>query len=397
MKRLKYIMLYIGLLAMNACSPEKIAPADEAEQNTEVRLVANISGSENGSRADTDTPSYYYLKTDFKTEDTIRLANTVLFSTPDFTDQKTIFTCTGKYDSQKGYEFTPGKSSDTESDSDGSSDTTNDTDGTTSITWDDFTPTVFAYTFEAAYYPGGDPFDEIPEDQNQNNGQGFKNADLLIATSRMATADKYKDIELTFHHAFAMVRVEAIVPTGIGGLPVDAIQEARMMKVQKEYHIDYTSTIIDGSYRTVTGSGDRTNIKMWLESKVSQKNTQTYIFLGIIPVPNPDNANEQMIEQNDFIHFNVKVDDKTTKTYRFVPETSFKLEQAHITVLRLRLNKNNVLPLLLSAEITPWTQAFAEMILDEEDPTNNTPSGGNSSDDQQGENQQDNQQGGTEP
>lgn len=395
MKRLKYIMLYIGLLAMNACSPEKIAPADEAEQNTEVRLVANISGSENGSRADSDTPEY--IKTAFTAGDEIRLANTVLFSTPDFTKQKTIFTCTGEYDSQKGYKFTPDKSSDTESDSDGSSDTTDDTDGTTSITWDDFTPTVFAYTFEAAYYPGGDPFDEIPTDQNQNNGQGFKNADLLIATSRMATADKYKDIELTFHHAFAMVRVEAIVPTGIGGLPVDAIQEAWMMNVQTAYHIDYTSTIIDGSYRTVTGSGDRTNIKMWLESKVSQNNTQTYIFLGIIPVPNPDNADEQMIEQNDFIHFKVKVDDHTTKTYRFVPETSFKLEQAHITVLRLQLNENNVLPLLLSAEITPWTQASAEMILDEEDPTNDTPSEGDSSDNQQGEDQQDNQQGGTEP
>ena len=116
MKRLKYIMLYIGLLAMNACSPEKIAPADEAEQNTEVRLVANISGSENGSRADTDTPEY--IKTAFTAGDEIRLANTVLFSTPDFTNQKTIFTYTGEYDSQKGYEFTPGKSSDTESDSD---------------------------------------------------------------------------------------------------------------------------------------------------------------------------------------------------------------------------------------------------------------------------------------
>lgn len=370
MKRLKYIMLYIGLLAMNACSPEKIAPADEAEQNTEVRLVANISESENGSRADTDTPEY--IKTAFTAGDEIRLANTVLFSTPDFTNQKTIFTYKG-YDSQKGYEFTPGKSSDTESDSDGSSDTTDDTDGTPSITWDDFTPTVFAYTFEAAYYPGGDPLDEIPEDQNQNNGQGFKNADLLIATSRMATADKYEDIKLTFHHAFAMVRVEAIVPTGIGGLPVDAIQEAWMMNVQTAYHIDYTSTTIDGSWRTVTGDGDRTDIKMWLESKVNKNNTQTYIFLGIIPVPNPASVDEPIIEQNDFVHFKVKVDDKTTKTYRFVPEKSIGLQQAHITVLRLALNENSVLPLLLSAEITPWTQAYAGMILDEEDPTDNTP------------------------
>lgn len=370
MKRLKYIMLYIGLLAMNACSPEKIAPADEAEQNTEVRLVANISESENGSRADTDTPEY--IKTAFTAGDEIRLANTVLFSTPDFTNQKTIFTYKG-YDSQKGYEFTPGKSSDTESDSDGSSDTTDDTDGTPSITWDDFTPTVFAYTFEAAYYPGGDPLDEIPEDQNQNNGQGFKNADLLIATSRMATADKYEDIKLTFHHAFAMVRVEAIVPTGIGGLPVDAIQEAWMMNVQTAYHIDYTSTTIDGSWRTVTGDGDRTDIKMWLESKVNKNNTQTYIFLGIIPVPNPASVDEPIIEQNDFVHFKVKVDDKTTKTYRFVPEKSIGLQQAHITVLRLALNENSVLPLLLSAEITPWTQASAGMILDEEDPTDNTP------------------------
>ena len=73
------------------------------------------------------------------------------------------------------------------------------------------------------------------------------------------------------------------------------------------------------------------------------------------------------------------------------------MEQAHITVLKLQLGKNGVLPLLLSAEIAPWTQASAGMILDEEDPTDNTLSGGNSSDDQQGGNQSENQQGGTEP
>lgn len=385
MKRLKYIMLYIGLLAINACSSEKIAPDGETEQSIDVHLAASISESDNNSRSDNNT----YIKTAFTTDDKIRLVNTVFFNTPDFTNENTIFTYVGAENNK--YKFTQSGQSST---TDGSDDT--------GITWNDFSPTSFVYMFEAVYYPGNEPFSSVPSDQS--NVENFKKADLLIAHHRMPLEDRYKDIELTFHHAFAMVRVEATVPTGVGGLPKNAIQEASMINVQTAYHVDYTATILNNELRTVYGIEDENNprkdVTMWLQSikENTAKKTQTYTFLGIIPVPNPNDPNEPEIVQDDFIRFKVKVDDKTTKTYRFVPkENAIHLEQAHITVLKLQLGKNGVLPLLLSAEIAPWTQASAGMILDEEDPTDNTLSGGNSSDDQQGGNQSENQQGGTEP
>ena len=156
MKQLKYITICACLLAMSACSPEKIAPEDEMGNSAEVCLVANISGSGNGSRADDNTPSY--IKTHFTDNDEIRLVNTFLFSTPDFTDQKTIFTCTGEHDAQNRYKFIPSNESSTGNNPDGTGDATGDTSGTIGITWDNFTPTVFAYTFEASYYPGNQYF-----------------------------------------------------------------------------------------------------------------------------------------------------------------------------------------------------------------------------------------------
>lgn len=394
MKRLKYIMWYTGLLAISACSSERIAPDGETEQNIDVHLAAGISESDNSSRSDNNT----YIKTAFTTNDEIRLVNTVFFNTPDFTNENTIFTYAGIENNK--YKFTQSSQNDTSGNPDG----TGSTDDTQpiGITWNDFSPTSFVYMFEAVYYPGNELFSSVPSDQS--NVENFKKADLLIAHHRMPLEDRYKDIELTFHHAFAMVKVEATVPTGVGGLPKNAIQEASMINVQTAYHVDYTATIQNNGLRTVKGIEDenypRTNVKMWLQSitENTAKKTQTYTFLGIIPVPNPNDPNEPIIVQDDFIHFEVKVDDKTTKTYRFVPkENAIHLEQAHITVLKLQLGKNGVLPLLLSAEIAPWTQASAGMILDEEDPTDNTLSGGNSSDNQQGGNQSENQQGGTEP
>lgn len=373
MKRLKYIMLYIGLLAINACSSEKIAPDGETEQSIDVHLAASISESDNNSRSDNNT----YIKTAFTTDDEIRLVNTVFFNTPDFTNENTIFTYVGAENNK--YKFTQS----------GQSSTTGGSDDT-GITWNDFSPTSFVYMFEAVYYPGNKPFTKVPDNQDNNNGEGFQKADLLIAHHRMPLEDRYKDIELTFHHAFAMVRVEATVPTGVGGLPKNAIQEASMINVQTAYHVDYTATILNNELRTVYGIEDENNprkdVTMWLQSikENTAKKTQTYIFLGIIPAPKSNDPNEPEIVQNDFIRFKVKVDDTITKTYRFVPkEGTIHLKQAHITVLKLQLGKDGVLPLLLSAEITPWTQASAGMILDEEDPTDNTPAEGEDKSDNQ--------------
>ena len=331
MKRLKYIMLYAGLLAITACSSEEFSP-DETDKDAEVCLAASVSGSEATSRAGES-----YIKTAFTNKDQIRLANATFFGKPDF-GNNTIYSFT-----EKGTEwdkFTPANGN--------------------SVTWNDFSPTSFVYMFEAIYYPGNNPFDYVPTDQNSE--AAFKEADLLLAHHRMSLDERFNDIYLTFYHAFAMIRVEAIVPIGAGGLPQNAIQSASLKNVQTEYTIDYTSTIQNDGLRTVTGDGELTDVKMWLQSKSvnSKDKTQTYIFLGIIPVP------KEQITGTDFVHFNVNVNNME-KTYRFVPNSSIIIRQARVTILKLKLGTDGDLPLLLDAEIKPWTEASAGMILDEED------------------------------
>lgn len=331
MKRLKYIMLYAGLLAITACSSEEFSP-DETDKDAEVCLAASVSGSEATSRAGES-----YIKTAFTNKDEIRLANATFFGKPDF-GNNTIYSFT-----EKGTEwdkFTPVDEN--------------------SVTWNDFSPTSFVYMFEAIYYPGNNPFSNVPPDQNSE--AAFKEADLLLAHHRMSLDERFKEIYLTFHHAFAMIRVEAIVPIGTGGLPRNAIQSASLKNVQTEYNIDYTSTIQNDGLRTVTGTGESTDVTMWLQSNLVNPSdkTQTYIFLGIIPVP------QEHIIGTDFVHFKVKVNN-TEKIYRFVPNSAISLSQSCVTILKLKLGTKGDLPLLLDAEIKPWTEASAGMILDEED------------------------------
>lgn len=331
MKRLKYIMLYAGLLAITACSSEEFSP-DETDKEAEVCLAASVSGSEVTSRAGES-----YIKTAFTNGDQIRLANATFFGEPTFGDN-TIYSYKEK--GTEWDEFTP-------------------VDGN-NVTWNNFSPTSFVYMFEAIYYPGNKPLSNVPTVQNSE--AAFKEADLLLAHHRMSLDERFNDIYLTFYHAFAMIRVEAIVPIGAGGLPQNAIQSASLKNVQTEYTIDYTSTIQNDGLRTVTGDGELTDVKMWLQSKSvnSKDKTQTYIFLGIIPVP------KEQITGTDFVHFNVKVNNME-KTYRFVPNSSIIIRQARVTILKLKLGTNGDLPLLLDAEIKPWTEASAGMILDEED------------------------------
>ena len=350
MKRLKYIMLYAGLLAITACSSEEFSP-DETDKDAEVCLAVSVSGSEVTSRAGES-----YIKTAFTNEDQIRLANATFFGEPTFGDN-TIYSYKAK--GTEWDEFTPANGN--------------------SVTWNDFSPTSFVYMFEAIYYPEKEPFESVPT--NQNSEAAFKKADLLLAHHRMSLDERFQEIYLTFHHAFAMIRVEAVVPIGAGGLPRNAIQSASLKNVQTEYNIDYTSTIQNDGLRTVTGTGKSTDVTMWLQSKSENpsEKTQTYIFLGIIPVP------QEHIIGTDFVHFKVNVNN-TEKTYRFVPNSAISLSQSCVTILKLKLGMNGDLPLLLDAEIKPWTEASAGMILDEEDSsTDNGQTGeGNQPGDQEG-------------
>lgn len=357
MKQTIYIMLLSAcLLAMGACSSEDIASQKEESRDAKVRLTAAISSSKASTRAKENLIPDCIKKT-FSQNDEIRFVNTVFFSNPTF-DNTTIFKATGKYDATKGYEFTQsGTSSETQ---DTESDTGADSNA---LTWNDFRPTSFVYTFEAAYDPQGQYNNKIPS--AQTNEDNFLNADLLLASHRMPIEQRNEDIELIFRHALAMVRIDITMPISLG-LQKDAIQEAVLQGMQTQYEVDYKSSIDGGQLRHVEGTGKTTTITMYqLNTTVSNEKTQDYTFVAIIPVPGED------INQDDFVRFKIKVNNTDT-WYGFKRnegQNTIKLEQSKITHLKLTLNSEGGTPLLISAEVKDWSNAYTEVTLEEDKET----------------------------
>lgn len=344
MKQIIYIMLSAFLLTVSACSSEDIVPKEiEENADADVQLAVSIAGTRMGSNES-------FFKTSFTEDDEIRFVNTLYFSTPDFEGNSLIFS----YNKEES-----GKIIFTQ-------------EGETPQTWNDFRLTSFAYTFEAAYYPGNNYFTEVPSDQSSQDN--FKSADLLLAHHRTLLDDRYKEIHLKFRHVFCMVKLIIDVPVGTGGLPKDALQWAKLVNIKRGYEVDYSHTISNDGLRSVKGKelggSGSTDVQMWEQSKPISNNVQTYTYYAIIPY--------QEEITNDFVHFNVQVED-IEKTYRFKPDKGqINLSQSYVTVLKLKLDEEGGLPVLLSAEIKDWDTASADMTLDEEDSTEpDTEEGGN--------------------
>lgn len=344
MKQIVYIMLSAFLLTVSACSSEDIVPKEiEENADADVQLAVSIAGTRVGSNES-------FFKTSFTEDDEIRFVNTLYFSTPDFEGNSLIFS----YNKEES-----GKIIFTQ-------------EGESPQTWNDFRLTSFAYTFEAAYYPGNKYFTEVPSDQSSQDN--FKSADLLLAHHRTLVDDRYKEIHLKFRHVFCMVKLIIDVPVGTGGLPNDALQWAELKNIKRGYEVDYSHTISNDELRSVKGKelggSGSTDVQMWEQSKPISNNVQTYTYYAIIPYQ------EEITD--DFVHFNVKVGN-VKKTYRFKPDKGqINLRQSYITVLKLKLDKDGGIPVLLSAEIKDWDTAKADMTLDEEDSTEpDTEEGGN--------------------
>lgn len=347
MKQTIYIILSAFLLTISACSSEDIVPQKEANMDTEVLLGVSIAGSDTDTRVGSNEA---FFKTSFTKDDKIRFVNTQYFSTPDFTNPGSVFS----YDTEKSIQEERSIFSNS------------------AMTWNNFKLTSFAFTFEAAYYPGNSPFTEVPSDQSTQ--EAFQKADLLLAHHRTLLDDRYKEIHLKFYHVFCMVNLIIDVPVGAGGLPNDALQWAKLKNIKRGYEVDYSHTITNDGIRSVKGELTTDNISevtMWEESKEIKDKIQTYNYYAIIPYQ------EDISE--DFVHFNIKVGN-TEKTYRFKPDIGqINLRQSYITVLKLKLDNEGGIPVLLSAEIKDWDIASADMTLDEEDSTNggNVEEGGN--------------------
>lgn len=351
MKQIIYTILSVFLLTVSACSSEDIVPKEiEENADADVQLAVSIANSDVGTRVEKNES---FFKTSFIKGDEIRFVNTQYFSTPDF-ENSSIFS----YNEEMS---TADKSIFTQS-------------GEPTITWNSFHLTSFAFTFEAAYYPENKYFTEVPSDQSTENA--FQSADLLLAHHRTLLDDRYNEIHLKFRHVFCMVKLIIDVPVGTGGLPDDALQWAKLKNIKRGYEIDYSHTIPNDGLRTVKGkalgnANSPTDVQMWEQSKTISNKVQTYIYYAIIPYQ------EEITD--DFVHFNVKVGN-IEKTYRFKPDKGqINLERSKITVLKLKLDKDGGIPVLLSAEIKDWDTASADMTLDEEDSTepDNSEEGGN--------------------
>ena len=365
MDKLKYMILSVWLFSMGGCTSEEMMPGDKVK-DAEVRLSASIAGSAISTRAGDES----YLNTTFKKGDQIRLVNTVFFSEPEF-DKAQAFVYNGGDMGGNGYPF----------ESVGDSETTGGVesgdDQEDPVSWEDFKPTSLAYVFEAAYVPnrpssieeGYDPYlPEIPTNQGDDDGVGFKNADLLLAHHRMLLDEKYNDIRLNFHHVFVMVKAEIIVPIGLGGLNKDALISATLKNVQTEYELKYSETITNDGLRTVVGKGDPTDVTMWKQSSpLTSNDQQTYVFLAIIPLPE-----NNLINDRDFLHFQVK-SNGGINTYRFLPKEAIPLKQSCITTLKLKLSEDGNIAIPLSAEIKDWNNATGSANLH---PETKTPDGG---------------------
>lgn len=354
MKQIVYIMLSAFLLTVSACSSEDIVPKEiEENADADVQLAVSIANSDAGTRAGNNET---FFKTSFTTADEIRFVNTQYFSVPDFTQESSKFS----YDPEKSEKLN--KSIFTQTDE-------------SAMTWNSFHLTSYAFTFEAAYYPGKTYFTEVPSDQSSK--EKFQSADLLLAHHRTTLDDRYKEIHLKFHHVFCMVKLIIDVPVGIGGLPTDALQGAELKNIKRGYEVDYSQTISNDGVRSVkgvsvTGENTSTDVQMWEQSKETKNDVQTYNYYAIIPYQ------EEITD--DFIHFKVQVGN-TVKTYRFKPadQGQISLNRSYITVLKLKLNEEDGLPVLLSAEIKDWDTASADMTLSPNDnPNDNNDQGGGS-------------------
>ena len=358
MDRLKYIILFAGLSLLGACTSEETVPGEGGgeRENAEFCLFASRAGT--GIEINTRTGDID--STTFNEGDKIRFANTLYFNQPDFNEEKAVFTYAKDENSKDGhtyYKFTQ-----------------DDPNGKETLNWNNFSPTTYVYTFEASYTPDGKYLEEVAADQDTNDGAGFWSSDLMLAHHRMPLEEKYGAIYLDFRHVFVMVRVILVTPLGALGLPQDAVKSATLQNVQRDFKVDYVTTIPNNGLRAVTGTGEGSEVKMWQYDSSISNEAQTYMFLGIIPSPDSDHT----IANNDFVRFVVKYDDDTTKTYRFVPDENggLVLEPGHIVTLKLEL-KEDILKMPVKAEIIPWGEATAEMpLLPEEEEKPQTPEEG---------------------
>lgn len=383
MKIYKNMVLALPLLCC-ACSSDEQGPETVPDASGGIAAVVESgpSGVSQASRAAGDE----YLHNDFILDrSVIRVANTVNYSAPDFTDgsgsyYEYVYTKEGVAWDDNEPNFYPLL----EGSSYGDADRVDEDGG---FDWNAIVPTSSAFVFEAACYPMKyRHFDAVATDQSTQ--ENFWSADLLLAHTRKTLSERYDLLKLRFWHVFSMIRMELRLPVAEAdedsGFPGDdwdgngtsTVAGVTLNDVYVTYSTSYTESIENYGSHTVAGTsaGGRQNITMYRlpgKDEVVVENGRTYqtcMYAAIVPV-------QQIRTQENLLTLSIntitgfedgdmgrwKVEEKS---YVFRPEDSnIDMMQGSITVLRLTADSETLEPVLVGAEVMPWNESYTEIDL----------------------------------
>lgn len=363
MKETRYILPILLLLLGGCSSDETEIPVPSSRDGQPLEFRAFV-GSKEGEPV---SESGY-----FKDGDQIRIYTPVSYTVPSFTDGSPgMYVYEYKETKETDefpYKFVP-------------------LAGTEGFNWQNLQPTAEYYFFEALHFPGKNYLEEIPDRQDKPypdpdaasefSISGLDAADMLIAHSKPVTDEKEKPVQLTFHHAFAMVEVTVEIPASKtpseGPFPEDALQEVYMRQMLTRYTVNYSNVIADHGLRSVLAvdTDERKDVYMKKDNLSDKENFfedqnnvgekvryQRHVYRGIVPQQN------FLDEGRDFLYFKVHRYNNTgigEYLYKFTYiGNTFSLKSSHILKLKLRIDEDSNELVVVTAEVKPWIKADGE-------------------------------------
>lgn len=369
MKRYVSRIAILALLVCGACHSSDQYLDQDCQDKSRLAVSAVMEGSEEA----TGSSDYYKHDRFILNRSIIRVVNTVNYSVPDFKNGEYydyIYTEEGISWDNNQPNFRPLKAG-----------TSNEVDPEGGFDWDRIVPTSNAFIFEAACYPMKYvPFDAVATDQS--DVEGFWSADLLLAHTRKPLNERYELLKLKFWHVFSMIRIELELPVAESnadsGFPEGTdndktVKSISLTGMYVTYNVRYAESIESNASRTVVGTSDggRQNISMYRlpgEDKVTEEDGRRYlncVFAAIVPTQQI-RTQETLLTLciNTIVGVNEDMSKKIEeRTYVFQPKTAIDMRQGHITVLKLTADEKSLNPVLLSAEVNPWSEAYTEVDL----------------------------------
>lgn len=429
MKAIRHIIAWFVPLALMACTTDDTAGQDEGTVSDDaVQLFAQVNTnttSESSSNVAVYEQEFINLHfnqdlTDDNKEgfnyDQIYIVNTGASRTPDFNDDTKAY----KYKVTGEYTFL----TDEEKENDEVPYDENryrkyviePADGETKlIKWTNLTASNSFYTLEGAFYPtvprvGGTNYMErytgksdndeenltVPFDQRTDNNT-VKRADLMLAHKTIHITDRGKEIHLQFRHVFCLVHVKLILPkynaqtnpTGFVMPDIDNKTREDALKEAPEVHLadfnnrfsyNYDATKSDDGIIEVTAdnstrssTGDFIMCPTNIEDNLTVDGKSGYFgcnYLAIVPRQNIDNTGTKSLLR--FKLKKIKSGKDTYEYYRYIPRsTNIQIEQGMMTRLDLKIEPDNINPILIKAKLLNWEPACSEKFELEEETTTN--------------------------